>query len=78
MANRLKSILLYLVFMEQLSFVESRQILDGVIFVHEAIHSLKITKKLGMLLKLDISKSYDKLSWKFMRDMLRDYGFNQY
>ena len=29
-----------------------------------------------MLIKLDISKSYDKLSWKYMEKMLRAYGFN--
>ena len=30
-----------------------------------------------MLVKLDIAKSYDKLSWKYMRDILRDFGFRR-
>ena len=45
--------------------------------VHEAIHSLKITKNPGMLVKLDITKYYDNLSWKYMRDILRDFGFRR-
>ena len=49
---------------EQSGFVEGTQILDGIILVHETIHSLKVTKKTGMLVKLDIAKSYDMLSWK--------------
>ena len=28
-----------------------------------------------MLIKLDISKSYDKLSWKYLEKMMRAYGF---
>ena len=51
--------------------------MDGIIMVHEAIHSLKITKNPGMLVKLDIAKYYDKLSWKYMRDILRDFGFRR-
>ena len=50
-ANIFKPILLTLVSPMQSGFVEGCQILDGVILVHEAIHSLKITKKMGMLLK---------------------------
>ena len=44
-------------------FVEGRQILDGITLVHETIHSLKAMKTPVMLLKLDLSKAYDKLNW---------------
>jgi hypothetical protein len=30
-----------------------------------------------MLLKLDLSKAFDKLSWEFMREILLAFGFNQ-
>ena len=29
-----------------------------------------------MLIKIDISKAYDKLSWQYMENMLREYGFS--
>ena len=56
-ANRLKPLLLVLISPEQSCFVEGRQILDGVILVHEVMHSLKITRTPGMMIKLNIEKS---------------------
>ena len=56
-------------------FVEGRQILDGVILVHEVLHLLKFTRKPGMMIKIDIAKAYDKLNWQFMGKMLEAYGF---
>ena len=47
---------------EQTGFVEGRQILDGIILTHEMIHSLKHTKTLGMLIKIDLAKAYDKVN----------------
>ena len=51
--------------------------MDRVILVHEVFHSLNVTKNPIMMLKLDILKSYDKIRWKFMREMLKSYGFNR-
>ena len=60
-----------------MGFAKGRQILDGVILVHEVLHSLKSTRQPGMMIKLDIAKAYDKLSWQFMDKMLEAYGFFQ-
>ena len=49
--------------------------MDGIILVHETIHSLKATKSPGMLLKLDLSKAYDKLNWHFLEGILKVFGF---
>jgi hypothetical protein len=40
--------------------------MDGIILAHEVIHSLKTSKTPGMLLKLDLSKAFDKLNWHYM------------
>ena len=45
--------------------------MDGIILVHEVIHSLKMARILGMMLKLDIDKSYDKINWKYTYEVLR-------
>ena len=74
-ANRLKPLLPFIISPEQEGFVEGRQILDGIILVHETIHSLKTTKALGMLLKLDLSKAYDKLNWQFLAGILKAFSF---
>ena len=76
-ANRLKPLLPSLIFLEQVGFVEGHQILDGVILVQEVLHSLQSSRHPGMLIKLDISKAYDKLNWDYIRRMLTAYGFCQ-
>ena len=47
----------------------------GVILVHEVMHSLKISRNRGMMMKLDIAKAYDKLNREFMERMLGAYSF---
>jgi hypothetical protein len=76
-ARRLKPILPTIISLEQSGYVEGRQILDSIILAHEVIHSLQKTKTPGMLLKLDLSKDFDKISWEYMRAMLLDFCFNQ-
>jgi hypothetical protein len=65
-ARRLKPILPTIISPEQSGYMEGRQILDNVILSHEVIHSLHKTKTPGMLLKLDLSKDFDKNSWEYM------------
>ena len=57
--------------------MECRQILDNVILSHKVIHSLQKTKTPGMLLKLDLSKAFDKISWEYMQAMHLSFGFDQ-
>ena len=59
-SRRLEPILLTIISPEKSGYVEGRQILDSVILAHEVIHSLKKTKTPGMLLKLDLSKAFDR------------------
>jgi hypothetical protein len=75
-ATRLKPILPFLISPEQSGYVEGRQIMDSVILAHEVIHSLHSTKTPGMLLKLDLSKAFDKLSWNYLRSSLLAFGFD--
>ena len=51
--------------------------MDGIILIHEVIHSLKTTRNLGMMIKMNITKSYDKLNCKHIREVLRDFGFQE-
>ena len=74
--NRLKPLLPKLISSKKLGFVERRHILDGVILVHEMLHSLKSSRTPGMMIKLDIVKAYDKLSWQYINKMLESYGLS--
>jgi hypothetical protein len=75
-AKSLKPILQEIISPEQGGFVEGRQILDGIVVAHETIHSLQSSKKPGMLLKLDLSKAYDRINWNFLKAMLGAFGFD--
>lgn len=76
-AKRLKPLLDKLISAEQTGFVEGRQILDGLVVTQEVIHSLKVKKQKGMMIKLDFSKAYDRLNWNYLEKVLESFGFNR-
>lgn len=73
--NRLKLLLDKLIFGNQKGFVKGRHILDAIIVVYELLHSMENNKKLAMAFKIDISKAYDRVSWDFLFEVLRRFGF---
>jgi hypothetical protein len=76
-ALRLQPIIPFIISKEQSGYVEGRKIMDSVTLVHEIIHSLKSTRTPGMLLKIDLSKSFEKLIWKYMKVLLSAFSFNK-
>lgn len=74
-AERLKSVLVNIISPEQTRFIEGRQILDGLVVAHEVIHTLKMKKEKGMLIKLNLSKAYDRLNWRYLEAILQAFGF---
>jgi hypothetical protein len=45
----------------QTAFIKGRNILEGVVTLHEVLHELKRTKKQGVPFKIDFEKAYDKV-----------------
>jgi hypothetical protein len=43
----------------QTAFMQCRNILDGVVTLHETVHELHSKKLNGVILKLDFEKAYD-------------------
>jgi hypothetical protein len=54
----------------QTSFIPGRNILEGVVILHETKHELNRRKKKGVILKLDFEKAYDKVAWFFLLEVL--------
>ena len=77
MVIRIKLLLDKFIKLNQNGVVIGLQILDAIITMHEVSHSMEICQNLGMALKLDISKAYEKLWRKFLFDIITKLGFNE-
>ena len=58
---RFLNLLPLIILQQQTGIVPRRHILDLIMMVHEVIHSMEASKHEGMLLKLDLSKAYDRV-----------------
>ena len=59
----------------QTAFMKGRNIMSGIMCLHEILHETKRRKEVGMVLKLDFEKAYDKVNWKLLFDCLEKRGF---
>nr|XP_023881744.1 uncharacterized protein LOC111994118 [Quercus suber] len=78
LANRLKSILPSVVSENQSAFQAGRVITDNILMAFETLHYMKHHQsgKSGfMALKLDMSKAYDRVEWKYLELIMKGMGF---
>uniref|UniRef100_A0A8I6XWR9 Reverse transcriptase domain-containing protein n=1 Tax=Hordeum vulgare subsp. vulgare TaxID=112509 RepID=A0A8I6XWR9_HORVV len=52
----------------QNAFIKNRDIMDGIMSLHEILHHTYAKNKKGIVLKLDFEKAYDKVNWEFLLD----------
>jgi hypothetical protein len=64
---RLNTVANHVVRPSQTAFMQGRNILDGVVSLHETVHELHSKKLNGVILKLDFEKAYDKVKWFFLQ-----------
>lgn len=74
-SRRIKGILSKYISQEQFGFLEGRQIHEAIGVAQEAMHSIKTQKLKGVVLKIDLSKVYDQVSWIFLKLLLTHLGF---
>jgi hypothetical protein len=77
LAARLAPHLPSMVSINQSAFIKGRSIQDNFLPVQQLTRSLHHTKEPHILLKLDISKAFDSISWPFLIDMLQHLGFGR-
>lgn len=75
LASRLKNFLSQLILVNQGGFVLGRQIFDNIILLQEAIDSSWKIGDQGMVIKLDMKNSFDKVKHNFMLKVLKKLGF---
>lgn len=76
---RLKTVLGDIISENQSAFISGRAIADNILITHEILHFLKTSKaevKCTMAVKTDMSKSYDRIEWQFISDVLTRLGFH--
>jgi hypothetical protein len=55
--------------------MHGRNILDGVVILHETVHEFHRKKLNGVILKIVFEKDYDKVKWSFLQQTLEIKGF---
>ena len=76
-ASRLKPFLFNSIYIseEQLKFLVGREIHEAVGVAQEGLHSMKTKNLKGAILKIDLVKAYDKVSWIYIHMLLAHLGF---
>ena len=78
LANRLKRILPHIISLAQSAFIPKRLITDNVLAAYETLHTMHSRmkgKKGFMAIKLDVSKAYDQVEWRFLETVMHRLGF---
>jgi len=74
-SRRLKDILSRHISLEQFRFLKGRQIHEAIEVAQEGLHSLKIKKLKCVVIKIDLSKDFDRVNWLYIRMLLIHLGF---
>jgi hypothetical protein len=74
--NRLNKVAKTVVSPTQTAFMPGRNIMEGVVILHETIHELHTKKANGVIFKIDFEKAYDKVKWSFLQQTLCMKGFS--
>ena len=69
-ALRLKPFLDSCISPQQFGFLKNRQITEPVAITQEVLHSVKTKKRCALILKLDLSKAFDRVNWTYIRLIL--------
>ena len=69
-AQRLKPFLDNFISPQQFGFLKNRQISEPLAITEEVLHSVKSRNKSALVLKLDLTKAFDRVNWSYMRLIL--------
>ncbi|GJR62195.1 RNA-directed DNA polymerase, eukaryota, reverse transcriptase zinc-binding domain protein [Tanacetum coccineum] len=76
LTNRIKKAFSYIVDENQHAFVPGRAITNNILLTQELLKGYNCINGLKRFsFKIDIQKAYDTVDWKFIEDILRNFGF---
>lgn len=72
---RLKKVIGFIMSPNQTAIIPGRQFIDGALVANEVGDYAMKENKVCLLFKVDFKKTYDKVSWDFLRFMMHGMGF---
>ena len=73
---RINSIADHLISPTQTGFMRDRNILEGIVILQETVHEQHRKNQSGVIIRIDFEKTYKKVRWNFLLQMLRSKGFS--
>ncbi|XP_060216581.1 secreted RxLR effector protein 78-like [Lycium barbarum] len=78
MHDKLEVLLPSLISTNQSRFVKGRNIIENALLTQELVTNIrKRGKPANVIIKLDMAKAYDRVSWSFLVQVLRKMGFEE-
>jgi hypothetical protein len=65
-SKRIKKVFSEQIFREQFGFLDGHQIHEPIGVAREGIHNMKTRKMKGVVLKIDLSKAYERVDWSYL------------
>ncbi|XP_031474554.1 uncharacterized protein LOC116246820 isoform X2 [Nymphaea colorata] len=75
MVLRMRPILSRILHRNQAAFLMGHSIQDSFLLSQEVVHSLAHSKAKAACVKIDLSKAYDRVNWRFLENSLKLLGF---
>ena len=75
LANRLRLVVPAIISPFQSAFLQGRHMSDNIVMAEEIVAAWRRDRTPGFLWKVDFSKAYDSLDWRFLWNVLRRRGF---
>ncbi|XP_059290876.1 uncharacterized protein LOC132044416 [Lycium ferocissimum] len=77
--GRMEKIITSLISPNQSGFVKGRSIFENILLTQEIVSDIRIRgKPANVVIKLDMAKAYDRVSWKYLLHVLRRMGFAEH
>lgn len=78
LANRFKQVLQHTISLEQSAFLPNQLIIDNAMIAFEILHYMcnrRCKKKGWQVVKLDMSKAFDRVEWPYLEQVMSKLGF---
>jgi hypothetical protein len=78
LTSRVEPFLDKIISINQNAFMKKRNIVDGIMSLHEIMHHTHVKNHIGIIFKLDFEKAFDEVNWNFLLSCQRAMGFGDF